>query len=80
MVKAYKGNANLQMVFGLDLVFVPPNQTGLSHGNTTRREYKRRNKEKHLFRQLKGSIFSRFEKLDVMYPLPSDADMLSLRL
>jgi len=44
-------------------------KTGPTHGNYERALYRRRNEIERLFRRLKGfrRIFSRFEKLDVMF-------------
>ena len=41
----------------------------LNHGNMIGKMYKRRNEVERLFRRLKGfrRIFSRFDKLDVMF-------------
>jgi len=56
----------------LDLGFitvVPPLRTRLEPWEYNREMCKRRNEVEHLFRRLKGyrRIFSRFEKLDVMF-------------
>jgi len=46
-----------------------PSKIDSRHGSTIRAMYKRRNEIERLFRRLKGfrRIFSRFEKLDVMF-------------
>jgi transposase len=48
---------------------VPPKSTRISAWQYDRAMYKRRNEIERLFRRLKGfrRIFSRFEKLDVMF-------------
>ncbi len=56
----------------LDLGFmpvVPPLNTRVAPWEYDREMYKRRNEVERLFRRLKGfrRIFSRFEKLDVMF-------------
>ena len=70
MDRAYEGNETLQLA--LDLGFnpvVPPHPNRLSPWDYNRAMYKRRNEMERLFRRLKGfrRIFSRFEKLDVMF-------------
>jgi len=48
---------------------VPPKKTRMTQREYDREMYKRRNEIERLFRRLKGyrRIFSRFEKLDVMF-------------
>ncbi len=48
---------------------VPPKSTRISAWHYDRAMYRRRNEIERLFRRLKGfrRIFSRFEKLDVMF-------------
>jgi transposase len=70
MDRAYEGNETRQLA--LDLGFtpvVPPLQTRVRPWQYDRAMYKRRNEIERLFRRLKGfrRIFSRFEKLDVMF-------------
>ena len=70
MDKAYEGNETRQLA--LDLGFtpvVPPLRTRISPWEYDREMYKRRNEVERLFRRLKGfrRVFSRFEKLDVMF-------------
>ena len=70
MDRAYEGNETRQLV--LDLGFepvVPPKSNRLKPWTYNRKIYKRRNEIERLFRRLKGfrRIFSRFEKLDVMF-------------
>ena len=70
MDRAYEGNETRQLA--LDPGFtpvVPPRSTRLDPWEYDRELYKRRNEVERLFRRLKGfrRIFSRFEKLDVMF-------------
>ena len=70
MDRAYEGNETRQLVFDLGMVpVVPPNPRRLEPWEYDREMYKRRNEVERLFRRLKGfrRIFSRFEKLDVMF-------------
>ena len=70
MDRAYEGDATRQLA--LDLGFtpvVPPLSSRIQPWEYDRAMYKRRNEIERLFRRLKGfrRIFSRFEKLDVMF-------------
>ena len=70
MDRAYEGDETRQLA--LDLGFtpvVPPIATRVSPWEYDREMYKRRNEIERLFRRLKGfrRIFSRFEKLDVLF-------------
>ena len=70
MDRAYQGDETRQLA--LDLGFtpvVPPIKTRTDPWEYDREMYKRRNEVERLFRRLKGyrRIFSRFEKLDVMF-------------
>lgn len=70
MDRAYEGNETRQLA--LDLGFIPvvrPKSTRIQPWEYDRAMYKRRNEVERLFRRLKGyrRIFSRFEKLDVMF-------------
>ena len=70
MDRAYEGDETRQLA--LDLGFnpvVPPHPNRVSPWEYNRAMYKRRNEIERLFRRLKGfrRIFSRFEKLDVMF-------------
>lgn len=70
MDRAYEGNETRQLA--LDLGFtpvVPPLSTRTHPWEYDRAMYKRRNEIERLFRRLKSfrPIFSRFEKLDVMF-------------
>ena len=70
MDRAYEGNETRQLALrlGFDPV-VPPRETRLDPWEYDRKMYKRRNEVERLFRRLKGfrRIFSRFEKLDVIF-------------
>jgi transposase len=70
MDRAYEGDATRQLAMDLGYVpVVPPKQNRLTPWEYDRAMYKRRNEIERLFRRLKGfrRIFSRFEKLDVMF-------------
>ena len=70
MDRAYEDDATRQLSLdlGLDPV-VPPKSNRLEPWEYNRELYKRRNEVERLFRRLKGfrRIFSRFEKLDVVF-------------
>src|ERR1700746_3942315 len=70
MDRAYEGRDTRQLA--LDLGFVPvlpPKSNRVEPWEYDRAMYKRRNEVERLFRRLKGfrRIFSRFDKLDVMF-------------
>ena len=70
MDRAYEGDETRQLA--LELGFspvVPPKSNRLSPWEYDRAMYRRRNEVERLFRRLKGfrRIFSRFDKLDVMF-------------
>ena len=70
MDRAYEGDETRQLA--LDLGFspvVPPKSNRLEPWEYDKAMYKKRNEVERLFRRLKGfrRIFSRFEKLDVMF-------------
>jgi transposase len=70
MDRAYEGDETRQLA--LDLGFtpvVPPKRTRIEPWEYDREMYRRRNEIERLFRRLKGfrRIFSRFDKLDVMF-------------
>lgn len=70
MDRAYEGDETRQLVLDLGMEpVVPPKANRLVKWEYDRTIYKRRNEVERLFRRLKGyrRIFSRFEKLDVMY-------------
>ena len=67
---AYEGNETRQLALDLGFVpVVPPLSTRVARWVYDREMYKRRNEIERLFRRLKGfrRIFSRFEKLDVIF-------------
>ena len=70
MDRAYQGDETRQLALalGYDPV-VPPKRTRTEPWEYNREMYKRRNEIERLFRRLKGfrRIFSRFEKLDVVF-------------
>jgi transposase len=70
MDRAYEGDATRQLAVDLGYVpVVPPKQNRLTPWEYDRALYTRRHERERLFRRLKGfrRIFSRFEKLDVMF-------------
>ena len=70
MDRAYEGDKTRQLVLDLGMTpVVPPKANRLVKWEYDRTIYKRRNEVERLFRRLKGyrRIFSRFEKLDVMF-------------
>ena len=70
MDRAYEGNETRQLALDLGFVpVVPPKSNRLEPWQYNREMYKRRNEIERLFRRLKGfrRIFSRFEKLDIMF-------------
>lgn len=70
MDKAYEGDETRQLVLDLGMEpVVPPKSNRICPWEYDREVYKKRNQVERLFRRLKGfrRIFSRFEKLDVLY-------------
>jgi transposase len=70
MDRAYEGDATRQLALDLGFVpVVPPKQNRINAWEYDKAMYRRRNEIERLFRRLKGfrRIFSRFEKLDVMF-------------
>ena len=70
MDRAYEDNETRQLALKLGFVpVVPPKSNRLNPWEYDREMYKRRNEVERLFRRLKGfrRIFSRFEKLDVIF-------------
>ena len=70
MDRAYEGDKTHQLVLDLGMTpVVLPRANRLIKWDYDRIVYKRRNEVERLFRRPKGyrRIFSRFEKLDVMY-------------
>ena len=70
MDRAYEGNETRQLALELGFApVVPPHPNRLHPWSYDRTLYRRRNEIERLFRRLKGfrRIFSRFEKLDVMF-------------
>ena len=70
MDRAYEGDETRQSVLELGFTpVVPPKQNRANPWQYDRVMYRRRNEIERLFRRLKGfrRIFSRFDKLDVMF-------------
>jgi transposase len=70
MDRAYEGNETRQLALDFGYIpVVPPLATRIEPREYDREMYKRRNEVERLFRRLKGyrRIFSRFEKLDLMF-------------
>jgi transposase len=70
MDRAYEGDETRQLALDLGLIrVVPPKQNRVTAWQYNRAMYKRRTEIEPLFRRLKGlrRIFSRFEKLDLMF-------------
>ena len=70
MDRAYEGDETRQLALHLGFVpVVPPRTSRLLPWQFNRALYRRRNEIERLFRRLKGfrRIFSRFDKLDVMF-------------
>lgn len=70
MDRAYEGNETRHLALELGYIpVVPPLKTRVEPWEYDREIYMRRNEVERLFRRLKGfrRIFSRFEKLDVMF-------------
>jgi transposase len=70
MDRAYEGNETRQLVLELGMIpVVPPKSNRLHPWDYDHAVYKKRNEIERLFRRLKGfrRIFSRFEKLDVLF-------------
>ena len=70
MDRAYEGDATRHLAVKLGYVpVVPPKHNRLGPWEYDRAMYTRRNEIERLFRRLKGfrRLFSRFDKLDVMF-------------
>ena len=70
MDRAYEGDETRQLALDLPFIpVVPAKQNRITAREYNRVMYKRRNEIERLFRRLKGfrRIFSRFEKLDLMF-------------
>jgi transposase len=70
MDRAYEGEETRQLALDLGFIpVVPPKNNRITAWEYNKAMYKRRNEIERLFRRLKGfrRIFSRFEKLDVMF-------------
>ena len=70
MDKAYEGDETRQLALDLGFIpVVPPKSNRLEPWEYDREMYRRRNEVERLIRRPKGfrRIFSRFDKLDVMF-------------
>jgi transposase len=70
MDRAYEGDETRDLGLKLGYILVvPPNPNRLCPWEYDRGMYRRRNEIERLFRRLKGfrRVFSRFDKLDVMF-------------
>jgi len=70
MDRAYEGNETRQLALDLGFIpVVPPLSARVAPWKYIKAWYRRRNEIERLFRRLKGfrRIFSRFDKLDVMF-------------
>jgi len=70
MDRAYEGNETRQLALELGFTpVVPPHPNRVTPWDYDRAMYRKRNEVERLFRRLKGfrRIFSRFDKLDVMF-------------
>ena len=70
MDRAYEGDETRQLVLDFGMIpVVPPKSNRITPWQYDRTLYKKRNEIERLFRRLKGfrRIFSRFEKLDVVF-------------
>jgi transposase len=70
MDRAYEDGETRQLVLDLGMIpVVPPKSNRIEPWEYDRALYKKRNEIERLFRRLKGfrRIFSRFEKLDVLF-------------
>ena len=70
MDRAYEGDETRELGLKLGYILVvPPHPHRLSPWKYDRVRYRRRNEIERLFRRLKGfrRVFSRFDKLDVMF-------------
>lgn len=82
MDRAYEGEQTRQLVLDLQLQpVVPPKINRLNPWEYDRELYKRRTEVERLFRRLKAfrRIFSRFDKLDLMFSSFIHFALISLR-
>ncbi len=83
MDKAYEGDETRQLVLDLGMVpVVPPKVNRLTPWEYDKEIYKKRNEVERLFRRLKGfrRIFSRFDKLDVLFRFFINFSLIADRL
>ena len=70
MDRAYEDNQTFQLALGFGFIpVVPPKRNRLRPWQYDKALYRKRNEIERLFRRLKGfrRIFSRFDKLDVVF-------------
>lgn len=83
MDKAYEGDDTRQLVFNLGMMpVVPLKKNCLIPWEYAKKMYKKRNEVERLFRRLKGfrRIFSRFDKLDVIFRFFINFSLIADRL
>ena len=83
MDKAYEGDDTRQLVFDLGMTpVVPPKINRITPWEYDKEMYKKRNEVERLFRRLKGfrRIFSRFDKLDVVFRFFINFSLIADRL
>ena len=83
MDKAYEGDETRQLILDLGMIpVVPPKINRVTPWEYDREMYKRRNEVERLFRRLKGfrRIFSRFDKLDVLFRFFINFSLIADRL
>ncbi len=83
MDKAYEGDDTRQRILDLGMMpVVPPKINRVTPWEYDKEMYKKRNEVERLFRRLKGfrRIFSRFDKLDVVFRFFINLSLIADRL
>lgn len=83
MDKAYEGDETRQLILDLGMIpVVPPKINRVTPWEYNKEMYKKRNEVERLFRRLKGfrRIFSRFDKLDVVFKFFINFSLIADRL
>ncbi|WP_425460050.1 transposase [Exilibacterium tricleocarpae] len=83
MDKAYEGDETRQLILDLKMTpIVPPKVNRVTPWAYDKEMYKKRNEVERLFRRLKGfrRIFSRFDKLDVVFRFFINFSLIADRL
>ena len=83
MDKAYEGDDTRQLILDLGMApVVPPRVNRVTPWEYDKEMYKKRNEVERLFRRLKGfrRIFSRFDKLDVVFKFFINFSLIADRL